>query len=85
MTGSGDLWGWVEQAEGAEAGSRAGTEPALPLGDVRSFVARNAVVDLLPPKSSATRPGAFSVWEQLAGDPGAQALRAQWESRWDEF
>lgn len=27
----------------------------------------------------------WSIWEQLRDDPGAQALRAQWESRWDEF
>ena len=26
-----------------------------------------------------------SVWDELAGDPGAAALRAQWEARWDEF
>ena len=26
-----------------------------------------------------------SVWSRLAGDPAAAALRAQWESRWDEF
>jgi hypothetical protein len=26
-----------------------------------------------------------SVWDQLSGDPGAAALRAQWEARWDEF
>ena len=26
-----------------------------------------------------------SVWNDLAGDPGAAALRAQWEARWDEF
>ena len=29
--------------------------------------------------------GRFSVWERLAGDPGAAALRAQWMARWDEF
>lgn len=27
----------------------------------------------------------FSVWDRLADDPAAQALRAQWEARWDEF
>ena len=26
-----------------------------------------------------------SVWDELAGDPGAASLRAQWEARWDEF
>ena len=30
-------------------------------------------------------PERFSVWERLAGDPGAAALRAQWMARWDEF
>ena len=27
----------------------------------------------------------FSVWDKLADDPGAQMLRAEWESRWDAF
>ena len=30
-------------------------------------------------------PARFSVWDQLAGDPGAAQLRSQWEARWDEF
>ncbi|MBI2759819.1 MAG: hypothetical protein HYX51_00125 [Chloroflexi bacterium] len=33
----------------------------------------------------ASAPVRNSVWERLAGDPGAQALRSQWEARWDEF
>lgn len=40
------------------------------------------------PFSAAVAPApraASSVWERLAGDPGAAALRAQWEARWDEF
>ena len=27
----------------------------------------------------------ISVWDRLAADPAAAALRARWESRWDEF
>ncbi len=30
-------------------------------------------------------PERWSVWEQLKDDAGAAALRAEWESRWDEF
>jgi hypothetical protein len=35
--------------------------------------------------SAVTQPTRFSVWEQMAADPGVAALRAQWEARWDEF
>ncbi len=35
--------------------------------------------------SATATPERWSVWEQLKGDPGAEALRAEWESRWDEF
>lgn len=34
---------------------------------------------------AVAEPDRWSVWEQLRGDPGAAALRAEWESRWDEF
>jgi hypothetical protein len=32
-----------------------------------------------------TPPARRSVWEEIAEDPGAAALRARWEARWDEF
>lgn len=39
-------------------------------------------VDPTEPSGRATR---RSVWQELADDPGAAALRARWEARWDEF
>lgn len=39
-------------------------------------------VDPTEPSGRATR---RSVWQELAHDPGAAALRARWEARWDEF
>jgi hypothetical protein len=44
-----------------------------------------AVVAPAAPDPAPPEPPRFSVWEQLADDPGAQILRTQWEARWGEF
>ena len=36
-------------------------------------------------RESGSPASSASVWSRLTGDPAAAALRAQWESRWDEF
>jgi len=39
-----------------------------------------------PPASvQPSPPSRRSLWEEIAEDPGAAALRARWEARWDEF
>jgi len=52
----------------------------------RTSPAREARIPVVPATTAAAEPPPrFSAWERLAGDPGADALRAQWEARWDEF
>ncbi len=51
----------------------------------RTPPAREPSTAALPATMAAVARPRFSAWERLAGDPGAAALRAQWEARWDEF
>jgi|GEM_PF-3386618 hypothetical protein len=37
----------------------------------------------VPATDPPARPRSF--WQEIADDPGAAALRARWEARWDEF
>jgi hypothetical protein len=37
------------------------------------------------PVQPAAPPRPRSIWTAIAADPGAAALRARWEARWDEF
>lgn len=74
-----DLWQWVARdsvpVQAREATAARVRDPLVP-----EAVRLTAAVALPEAEERA-----FSVWEQLAGDPGAQAMRAQWESRWEEF
>ncbi|MCL6649009.1 MAG: hypothetical protein K6U89_11810 [Chloroflexi bacterium] len=72
-TGSGLIW------EGPE-----GPAESVPDGERLAAATPSSTLSVAAtaPLQAAPR---FSVWERLAGDPAAAAVRAKWESRWDEF
>lgn len=89
---------WAVRLAAAAGAERvpARTRPGLiwegPEGPVESAPDSERLAAATPystPSVAATAPlqavPRFSVWEQLAGDPAAVAVRAKWESRWDEF
>lgn len=65
--------GWLDRLRGRGRGAVAEPEAA----PMRNFSASE-----VPDFPEDRR---FSVWDQLADDPGAQSLRSEWEARWDAF
>jgi hypothetical protein len=85
-----DLWDRVvrglESSQNEPSG--AARSAGLSSWDMEAPLGEQRPVSLIAPVAAAATAAPaprFSAWQKLAGDPGADALRAQWEARWDEF